>query len=57
MAMYGAAAAASPAAQPPYTLSVFAKSANGYSQPDSIVQWRDSVIVGFQNHVASPPSV
>jgi hypothetical protein len=56
MAMYGAAAAPSPAAQPPYTLSVFAKSANGYSQPDSIVQWRDSVIVGFQNHVAKDGS-
>jgi hypothetical protein len=36
----------------PYKLSVFATSANGYSQPDSIVQWRDSVLVGFQNHVA-----
>jgi sugar lactone lactonase YvrE len=31
-------------------------SANGYSQPDSIVQWRDSVIVGFQNHVAKDGS-
>lgn len=39
-------------AQPPYKLTVFAKSANGYSQPDSMVQWRDSVIVGFQDHVA-----
>jgi hypothetical protein len=36
----------------PYKLSVFAAAANGYSQPDSIVQWRDSVLVGFQNHVA-----
>jgi hypothetical protein len=44
--------AAGPSAQPPYSLSVFAKSANGYSQPDSIVQWRNSIIVGFQNHVA-----
>ena len=44
--------ATGPTAQPPYSLSVFAKSANGYSQPDSIVQWRDSIFVGFQNHVA-----
>ncbi len=36
----------------PYKLSVFAASANGYSQPDSIEQWRDSVLVGYQNHVA-----
>ncbi len=54
--MPGVAAAQSPTAQPPYKLSVFAKSANGYSQPDSIVQWRDSVIVGFQNHVAKDGS-
>jgi hypothetical protein len=46
------ASAQGPVAQPPYKLSVFAKSANGYSQPDSIAQWRDSVFVGFQNHVA-----
>jgi hypothetical protein len=39
-------------AKSPYLLSVFATAANGYSQPDSIVQWRDSVLVGFQNHVA-----
>src|ERR1700737_3139532 len=39
------AIAAVPTAQPPYSLSVFAKSANGYSQPDSIVQWRDSIFV------------
>ena len=47
--------AAGPTAQPPYALSVFAKSAagpKGYSQPDSIVQWKNSIIVGFQNHVA-----
>jgi hypothetical protein len=48
--------AAAPAAQPPYSLSVFAQSAshNGvpYTQPDSIVQWKDSIIVGFQNGVA-----
>jgi hypothetical protein len=43
-------------AKPPYQLSVFAKSENGYSQPDSIVQWGASVIVGFQNHVAKDGS-
>jgi hypothetical protein len=43
---------AAPAANPPYSLSVFARSANGYSQPDSIVQWGNSILVGFQNHVA-----
>ena len=54
--MSGAAAAQGPTAQPPYKLSIFARSANGYSQPDSIVQWRDSVIVGFGNHVAKDGS-
>jgi hypothetical protein len=44
------------AAQPPYTISVFAKSANGYSQPDSIVQWRNSVLVGYGNGVAKDGS-
>jgi hypothetical protein len=43
---------ASPAANLPYSLSVFARSGNGYSQPDSIEQWKDSIFVGFQNHVA-----
>lgn len=42
----------SPVVTPPYTISVFAKNPSGISQPDSIVQWHDSVIVGFQNHVA-----
>ena len=42
----------SPVATPPYKISVFAESPAGTSQPDSIVLWRDSVIVGFQNHVA-----
>lgn len=44
--------AVGPVARPPYKLTEFAKSGNGYSQPASIVQWGDSVIVGFQNHVA-----
>ena len=42
----------SPVPTPPYKISVFAKSPAGISQPDSIVQWNDSIIVGFQNHVA-----
>jgi hypothetical protein len=47
-----ATAQTSPVATPPYTVSVFANSPNGISQPDSIVRWHDNVIVGFQNHVA-----
>lgn len=42
----------SPVATPPYKVSVFAKSPAGVSQPDSLVLWNDSVIVGFQNGVA-----
>jgi len=42
----------SPVATPPYKVGVFATSPAGASQPDSIVLWNDSVIVGFQNHVA-----
>ncbi len=54
---FGAApAAAAPTATPPYTLTTFAVSANGYSQPDSIEQWQDTVLVGFQNHVAKDGS-
>jgi hypothetical protein len=48
--------AAAQKATPAYQLSVFAQSANGYSQPDSLVQWRNTVIVGFQNHVAKDGS-
>ena len=47
-----ALAQTSPVATPPYKISVFAKSPTNISQPDSIVQWNDSIIVGFQNHVA-----
>lgn len=47
---------AAPAAQPPFSLSVFARSTAAYSQPDSIVQWNNSIIVGFQNHVAKDGS-
>jgi hypothetical protein len=39
-------AGAAQSAKQPYQLSVFARSASGYSQPDSIVQWGASVIVG-----------
>ena len=41
-----------PVATLPYTVSVFAHSPQGISQPDSIVLWNDSVFVGFENHVA-----
>jgi hypothetical protein len=43
---------AAPVVQAPYSLTVFARSINGYSQPDSIVLWNDSVLVGYGNHVA-----
>lgn len=57
-ASYAAAAPApaSPVVQAPYTLKVFAKSTDKYSQPDSITQWRDRVYVGFQNKVAKDGS-
>jgi hypothetical protein len=48
--------AAAQTANSPYTLSVFAKSAAGYSQPDSIALGQDSVFVGFENHVAKDGS-
>ncbi|PZR89688.1 MAG: hypothetical protein DLM68_05765 [Hyphomicrobiales bacterium] len=47
-----AAEAAGPVATPPYTLSVFATSPNGSSQPDSLVLWNGCVLVGYQNGVA-----
>jgi hypothetical protein len=47
-----AAAQNSPMAKPPYTITAFAKSPAGTSQPDSIVQWGDHIIVGFENGVA-----
>ena len=43
-------AAAAPVATAPYSVSVFAHSPAGSSQPDSIVSWHDHVIVGFANH-------
>jgi hypothetical protein len=50
------AASAAPTAQPPYSVTVFARNANGYSQPDSIARWRDSILVGFSNGVAKDGS-
>jgi len=43
-------------ANSPYQVAVFAQAPAGLSQPDSIVQWRDNVIVGFENHVAKDGS-
>jgi hypothetical protein len=51
-----ASAQTSPVPTPPYKINVFAQSPAGISQPDSIVQWNDSIIVGFQNHVAKDGS-
>lgn len=38
--------------QPAYKLSVFATSTNAFNQPDSLVRWRNSILVGYQNHAA-----
>src|SRR3984893_253025 len=46
------AAQKSPVATLPYTIKVFATAPRGTSQPDSIVQWGDHIIVGFENGVA-----
>jgi len=51
-AAFPSVADAAPVVQAPYSLAVFARSMNGYSQPDSIVLWKDSILVGFGNHVA-----
>jgi len=48
--------AAAQTAVPPYTLATFAKGTTAYSQPDSIVQWRNSVLIGFANGVAKDGS-
>jgi hypothetical protein len=50
------AAQKSPVATPPYTIKVFATSPRSTSQPDSIVQWGDHIIVGFENGVAKDGS-
>lgn len=51
-----AAAQTLPVATPPYAISVFAKSPTGITQPDSILRWRDRVIVGFANGAAKDGS-
>ena len=51
-ATVSAIAQTAPVATPPYKVSVFAQSPAGISQPDSIVQWHDHIIVGYENHVA-----
>lgn len=56
LAISNTASAQGPVPQPPYQLSVFAKSASGNSQPDSIVQWGGSVLIGFGDHVAKDGS-
>jgi hypothetical protein len=48
--------AAAQVAVSPYKLSVFATGATGNTQPDSIAQWRDSIIVGFGNGIAKDGS-
>lgn len=47
---------AQPQGQTPYTVSVFAQAPASTSQPDSIVAWRDRIIVGFENGVAKDGS-
>jgi hypothetical protein len=56
LALSGPAAAAGPNVQLPYRISIFAHSTGQYSQPDSIVQWRDSVLIGFGNGVSKTGS-
>jgi hypothetical protein len=50
------AAVAQVVAAAPYTATIFATSPPSTSQPDSIVVWRDRVIVGFANGVAKDGS-
>jgi hypothetical protein len=56
MASVPAQAQTLPVATAPYKISVFAKSPAGSSQPDSLALWNDTVIVGFQNHIAKDGS-
>jgi hypothetical protein len=51
-----AAAGAQVQASAPYTVSLFASSPSNTTQPDSIVAWGDSIIVGFENNVAKDGS-
>ena len=43
-------------AQAPYAVSVFSRAPGTATQPDSIVAWRDRIIVGFENGVAKDGS-
>ena len=54
LALSGSAAAQLVAAQHPYTITPFVHSGTGFpfSAPDSIVQWRNRVLVGYGNGVA-----
>jgi hypothetical protein len=57
LALSGPAAAQVVMAQPPYTVTPFVHSVLPlYSAPDSIVQWRNSVLVGYGNGVAKDGS-
>jgi hypothetical protein len=56
MAAPGAYANPTPTTIGPYTLSVFATNTADYTQPDSIVRWRNHIIIGFSNGVAKDGS-
>jgi hypothetical protein len=57
LALSGRAAAQVVQAQPPYTVTPFVYAAPPlYSAPDSIVQWRNSILVGYGNGVAKDGS-
>jgi hypothetical protein len=52
LALSAPAAAQVVMAQPPYTITPFVHAAPSYSAPDSLVQWKDSILVGYGNGVA-----
>ena len=57
VALSGRAAAQGVVAQHPYTATPFVQAAPPlYSAPDSIVQWRESILVGYGNGVAKDGS-
>ena len=55
-ALAPSAVSAQPVAQAPYAVSLFAAAPGTATQPDSIVAWRDRIIVGFENGVAKDGS-
>jgi len=55
-ALAPSSASAQAQAQAPYAVRVFAQAPPNTTQPDSIVAWRDRIIVGFQNNVAKDGS-